>query len=125
MLNKEVNGTKAVEHLAAEHALKATETADNLRKQVDTERESSIALKAQVELLTKRLEVANAAGWPQPSFMWLKRFGGSTSSLPSEPLALNLFSWMKANFVKLSNFVGGTVDFGALASATNLSKVML
>jgi len=32
---------------------------------------------------------------------------------------------MKANFVKLPDFVGGAVDFGALASATNLSKMLL
>ena len=32
---------------------------------------------------------------------------------------------MKANFVKLPNFVGGIVDFGALASAINLSKMLL
>jgi hypothetical protein len=55
----------------------------------------------------------------------LERFGGSTSSLPSKPLALNIFSWMKANFLKLCDFVGGAVDFGALASATNLSKMLM
>ena len=31
---------------------------------------------------------------------------------------------MKVNFRKLLDFVGGTVDFGALASATNLSKML-
>ena len=47
------------------------------------------------------------------------------SSLPSEPLAFNIFSWMKANFLKVPDFVGGAVDFGALASATNLSKMLM
>ena len=51
---------KAAEQLAAERALKAIETADNLRKEVDAERESSAALKAQVDMLTKRLEDAKA-----------------------------------------------------------------
>ena len=32
---------------------------------------------------------------------------------------------MKANFVKLPDFVGGTVDFGALSYTTNLSKMLL
>ena len=32
---------------------------------------------------------------------------------------------MKANFLKLPDFVGGVVDFGALASATNLCKMLL
>jgi hypothetical protein len=32
---------------------------------------------------------------------------------------------MKANFLKLHDFVGGAVDFGALASTTNLSKMLM
>ena len=31
---------------------------------------------------------------------------------------------MKANFLKLPDFVGGAIDFGELASATNLSKML-
>ena len=31
---------------------------------------------------------------------------------------------VKANFMKLPDFVGGAVNFGALASATNLSKML-
>ena len=58
----EVDGAKVVEHLATERALKAIETADNLCKQVDVERESSTALKVQVELLTKQLEDTNTVG---------------------------------------------------------------
>ena len=38
-LNKEVEGVKAAEQLATERALKAIETADNLRKEVDAERQ--------------------------------------------------------------------------------------
>ena len=48
--------------MAAKGALKAIETADNLCKQVDVERESSTALKVQVELLTKQLEDTNTVG---------------------------------------------------------------
>ena len=61
-LGKDLEGAKATERLAAEHALKALETAENLRKEVNAERESSVALKAQVDLLTKRLEDAKAFG---------------------------------------------------------------
>jgi hypothetical protein len=126
LLNKEVEGMKVAEELAMEHALKVIEMADNLRKEVDAERESSAALKAQVDMLTKRLEDAKAIGLAVAELYVgaLEHFGGSTSSLPSEPSAFNIFSWMKANFVKLPDFVGGTVDFGALASATNLSKML-
>ena len=45
-LNKEVEGVKATKQLAADHALKAIEMTDNLRKEVDAERESGAALKA-------------------------------------------------------------------------------
>lgn len=44
-LNKEVEGMKATEQLAADHALKAIEFADNLQKEVDAEREFGAALK--------------------------------------------------------------------------------
>jgi hypothetical protein len=53
-----------------------------------------------------------------------EQFGGSTSSLPSDPSAFSIFSWMKANFLKLTNFVGRAVNFGELASTTNLSKML-
>ena len=51
-LSKKVEGAKAVERLAAERALKAIEAGDNLR------RESGVALKAQVDVLSKRHEDA-------------------------------------------------------------------
>ena len=94
LLNKEVDSTKVTEHLAAECALKATEMTDNVLMQVDAERESSAALKAQVELLTKRLEDTNAARVATAELYVgvLEQFRGSTSSLSSEPSALNIFS---------------------------------
>ena len=52
-------------------------------------------------------------------------FGGVTSSLPSNPLAHGIFSWMKSNFAKLPEFVSKAVDFGVLSSATNLSKILV
>jgi CO dehydrogenase/acetyl-CoA synthase epsilon subunit len=80
--------------LATEHALKAIETANNLRKEVDAERESSAALKAQVDMLTKHLEDAKVVGLAAAGLYVsaLERFRGSTSSLPFEPSAFNIFS---------------------------------
>ena len=93
---------------------------------MDAERESSAALKAQVDMLTKRLKDTKAIGLEVAKLYVgaLEQFKGSTSSLPSEPSAFNIFSWMKANFLKLPDFVGGAFDFGALASTTNLSKML-
>ena len=77
-------------------------------------------------MLTKHLKDTKAIGLTAAELYVgaLKQFRGSTSSLPSEPSAFNIFSWMKANFLKLPDFVGGAIDFGALASATNLSKML-
>ena len=46
------------------------------------------------------------------------------SLLPTKPSAFSIFSWMKANFEKLPAFVGGAIDFGALASAMNFAKML-
>jgi hypothetical protein len=39
-------------------------------------------------------------------------------------LAFNIFSWMKDHFEKLPAFVGGAIDFGALAYAMNFAKML-
>ena len=77
-------------------------------------------------MLTKHLEDTKAVGLAATELYVgaLEQFGGSTSSLPSEPSVFNIFFWMKANFLKLPDFVGGVVDFGDLASTTNLSKML-
>ena len=120
-LNKEVEGAKA-----ADRAMKAIEVAVNLRKEVDAERESSTTLKVLVDVLSKCLEDAKSLGLAAAELYTgaLEQFRGSMLPLPFEPSAFNLLSWMKTNFMKLFDFVNGVVDFGALASATNLSKML-
>jgi hypothetical protein len=54
----------------------------------------------------------------------LWQFGGSTFDLPEETSAFGLFAWLKVHLEKLPSFVGGTVDFGALAGATNFAKML-
>jgi uncharacterized protein YlxW (UPF0749 family) len=95
-MKKEVEGVKATEALAAERALKAIETADNLRKEINSERESSTALKAQVDLLSMCLDATKEIGLAAAKMYTdtLEHFGGSTSSLPSEPSPFNLFTWL-------------------------------
>ena len=76
--------------------------------------------------MTKRLEDASVVGLATAQLYTnvLGQFGGTTSSLPEEPSALNILTWLKSNLAKLLDFVGGAVDFGALASATNFSKML-
>jgi hypothetical protein len=54
----------------------------------------------------------------------LGQFGGSTFDKLEEPTAFNLLSWLKAHVEKLPAFVGGLVNFGALAGATNYAKML-
>jgi uncharacterized protein YlxW (UPF0749 family) len=125
-LGKDLEGAMAAKQLTAERALEALETAENLRKEVNAERESSATLKAQVDMLTKRLEDAKAVGLVAADLNIgaLGQFGGVASSLPSEPSAYNIFSWMKSNFAKLPDFIGGAIDFGALSATTNFSQML-
>jgi hypothetical protein len=44
--------------------------------------------------------------------------------MPKEPTSFTLLSWLKAHVEKLPDFVGGAVDFGALASAINFAKML-
>lgn len=80
-----------------------------------------------MDLLTKCLEEAKAVGLSAAELYInaLTGFGGVASSLPSDPSAHGIFSWMKSNFAKLSRFVVGAVDFGALSCANNLSKILV
>jgi hypothetical protein len=125
-LGKDLEDVKAAEQLAAERALKALETAKNLYKEVNAEWESSAALKAQVDMLTKHLEDAKVVGLVAADLYIgsLGQFGGVASSLPSKPSPYNIFSWMMSNFTKLPDFVGGAVDFGALSAAMNFLKML-
>jgi hypothetical protein len=54
----------------------------------------------------------------------LGQFSGITSDLPKGPTAFNLLSWLKAHAHKLPSFVGGAIDYGALAGATNYVKML-
>jgi hypothetical protein len=123
---KQVEVAKTVEALPVERASKANETTDNLRKETDAEKKSSLALQQQVELLTGRLEAAKglALATMKMYVVMLEQFGGSISDMPEEPTAFNLLSWLKAHVEKLPAFVRGAVDFGALAGATNYAKML-
>jgi uncharacterized protein YoxC len=67
-LDKALAGSKAAEQLVLERAQRVNETAEGLRKEVDVERESSGALVAQVNLLTKRLDEVKAISFLLQSY---------------------------------------------------------
>jgi hypothetical protein len=121
-----VEVAKSAEAVAVEQASKAVKTTKNLHKEIDAEKKSGLALQQQVGLLMTRLEAAKELGQTVVDMyiaaLW--QFGGSTSNLPEEPFAFSLFAWLKAHLEKLPAFIGGTVDFGALAGATNFAKML-
>ena len=61
---------------------------------MDAERESGAALKAQVDMLSKRLEDTKSIGLAAAELYVgvLEQFRGSMPPLPSEPSAFNIFS---------------------------------
>jgi len=125
-LEKIVAGWKAIEELALARLRKASDVNESLRKEIDAEMSSSKALSMQIDLLNKRLEEARAAGLSVAEMYQsaLASFGGVTSPLSADASAYGVFTWLKANFAKLLEFVGSTMDFGALSYATNLCKTL-
>jgi hypothetical protein len=55
----------------------------------------------------------------------VEKFGGQISALPEEASAFNLLTWLKSHMEKVPSFMGGVVDFAALASATNFGKMLM
>jgi hypothetical protein len=88
--------------LAVERLSKANETANNLCKETDAEKKSSLALQRQVELLTGRLVATKglALATVKMYMAMLGQFSGSTSGMPEEPTAFNLLSWLKTHVEK-------------------------
>jgi hypothetical protein len=115
------------EVLAVERASKANETCDNLRNALDKEKQSSAALQDQVSLLRKRMEALEGLALitAEKYKAAVEKFGGQTFALPEEAIAFNLMTWLKSHVEKVPNFVGGAVDFAALASATNFGKMLM
>lgn len=93
---------------------------------VEAEKSSSNALATQINLMTRRLEEAKATGLATAGMyqVALNGFGGATSPLPADASTFGVFAWMKSNFAKLPEFIGGAVEFGALSCATNLCRTL-
>ena len=81
--DKALASAKAAENLALERAQKANKVSKNLRKEIDVERSSSVALLAEVELLKKQLDEAKTLGLSSAEACTtaLTGFGKVTSSL--------------------------------------------
>ena len=105
--------------LAVQRAEKAEDIADRLRKNLDAERASAAAM--QTRMLKVEAEAAADVGLYTDS---LAQFGGSTSAPPpSDDVGASL-AWLKSHIRMLPNFVGGAVDFGALAAVSSFARLL-
>jgi len=109
-LRKDPDDAEAAKDLAVQRATKAAEVSDRLREELATERESASSMRNRL----KEAEVQASAivGLYRDA---LGQFGGSTSAPPEGEDVAAILAWLKSHIIKLPDFVGGAVDFGALA----------
>jgi hypothetical protein len=105
--------------LAVERAEKAEGIAGRLREELDAERTSAAAL--QTRMRKAEEEAAAVVGLYSSS---LAQFGGSTSAPPPGGDIGASLAWLKSHIGMLSDFVGGAVDFGALAAVSSFARLL-
>ena len=105
--------------LAVQRAKKAKDIADRLRKELDAERTSAAAV--QTRMQKAEAEAAAVIGLYSGS---LAQFGGSTSAPPPNGDVGASLAWLKSHISMLSDFVGGAVDFGALAAVSSFARLL-
>ena len=105
--------------LALQRAEKAEDIADRLRKELDAERTSA------AELQTRMQKAEAEAGAIVVLYTdSLARFGGSTSAPPASGDIGASLTWLKSHIRMLPDFVGGAVDFGALAAVSSFARLL-
>ena len=105
--------------LAVQRAEKAEGIADRLRKELDAERTSAAVLQTRMQKAEE--EDAAVIGLYSSS---LVQFGGSTSAPPTGSDVGASLAWLKSHISMLPDFVGGAVDFGALAAVSSFARLL-
>jgi len=105
--------------LALQRAEKAEDIADRLRKELDAERESAATMQTRTQ--KAEAEAADVVGLYTNS---LAQFGGSTSAPPPSGDVGASLAWLKSHIHMLPDFVGGAVDFGALAAVSSFARLL-
>jgi len=105
--------------LALQRAKKAEDIADRLRKELDAERASAATM--QTRMQKAEAEAAAIVGLYTDS---LAQFGGSTSAPPPSGDVGASLAWLKSHIRMLPDFVGGAVDFGALAAVSSFARLL-
>jgi hypothetical protein len=102
-------------------------TSDGLCAALKLEQKSSAALQLQVSELQKQMEALEgiALVTAKTYKVAVEKYGGTTSTLPSEATPFNLLSWLKTHVEKFSSIMGGVADFRALVGVTNFGKMLV
>jgi hypothetical protein len=110
VLEKDVADAVAAKDLAMQKAKKADEISNHLHEELEVERKLAASLWDQLK--EAEVQATVVVGLYRDA---LGQFGGSTSSLPGcRDVGVSL-AWLKSRISKLPDFVGGAIDFGALA----------
>jgi hypothetical protein len=127
---KSLRGKLEASMAAHEAAVKEAETAKgeakDLGERLESEENNNQALSAEVKALHVMLDEAASLGLASAESYRsaLAEYGGVTTPIPEDLSASALFCWFKENVSKLSAFVGGAVDYGAMACGNNLYKML-
>ena len=108
-----------VRDVALQRAEKAEDIAERLRKELDAERTSAAELQTRIQ--KAEAEAAAIVGLYADS---LAKFGGSTSAPPPDGDVGAALAWLKSHIRMLPDFVGGAVDFGALAAVSSFARLL-
>ena len=119
VLRTSVAEAEAARDLAMQRAEKAEDIAERLRKELDAERMSAAEL--QTRMQKAEAEAAAIVGLYADS---LAKFGGSTSAPPPGGDVGAALAWLKSHIRMLPDFVGGAVDFGALAAVSSFARLL-
>ncbi|XP_021310427.1 uncharacterized protein LOC110433104 [Sorghum bicolor] len=119
VLRESASQHERTKDLAVQRAEKAEDVADRLRKELDAERTSAAALQSRLQ--KAEVEAAAVVGLYTHS---LAQFGGSTSAPPPSGDVGASLAWLKSHIRMLPDFVGGAVDFGALAAVSSFARLL-
>ena len=119
VLRASASEAEKAKDLAVQRAEKAEDIADRLRKELDAERTSAAAV--QTRMQKAEAEAAAIIGLYSGS---LAQFGGSTSAPPTSGDVGVSLAWLRSHISMLPDFVGGAVDFGALAAVNSFARLL-
>ena len=116
-LHKNVSEVERARDLAVQRAEKADDITERLRKELDAEHVSVAAMQTRLQ----EAEAVAVIGLYSGS---LAQFGGSTSAPPSGGDVGVSLAWLKSHISMLPHFVGGAIDFRALAVVNSFARLL-